>query len=91
MASSIAKSAARTLGRFFGALGAMSPAYYLKPVLLNSAPLSLLVPFAVIAALRTYRRPAPILDRSGYSSSPPGNPARLPSTAAPSAPQPVPS
>lgn len=34
-------------GRFFGSLGAMSPLYYLKPVLLNSAPLSLLAPIAV--------------------------------------------
>jgi 4-amino-4-deoxy-L-arabinose transferase-like glycosyltransferase len=40
------------LGRFFGALGFMAPWYYLKPILLNSAPLSLLVPFAVAAALR---------------------------------------
>ena len=40
-------------GRFFGSLGAMAPWYYVKPVLLNSAPLSLLVPFAVFAALRT--------------------------------------
>ncbi len=38
-------------GRFFGALGAMPPWYYLKPLLLNSAPLSLFVPFAVAAAL----------------------------------------
>ncbi|MGH7915778.1 MAG: ArnT family glycosyltransferase, partial [Candidatus Binataceae bacterium] len=40
------------LGRFFGALGFMAPWYYLKPILLNSAPLSLMVPFAVAAALR---------------------------------------
>src|SRR5512146_250156 len=39
-------------GRFFGALGFMAPWYYLKPLLLNSAPLSLMVPFAVAAALR---------------------------------------
>jgi 4-amino-4-deoxy-L-arabinose transferase-like glycosyltransferase len=38
-------------GRFFGSLGAMSPLYYLKPVFLNSAPLSLLAPIAVGAAL----------------------------------------
>ena len=38
-------------GRFFGSLGGMSPLYYLKPVFLNSAPLSLLVPIAVGAAL----------------------------------------
>ncbi len=43
-------------GRFFGSLGSMAPWYYLKPVLLNSAPLSLLVPFSVAAALRTWRR-----------------------------------
>jgi len=43
-------------GRFFGSLGAMAPWYYFKPILLNSAPLSLLVPFAVFAALRTYWR-----------------------------------
>jgi len=41
------------LGRFFGALGFMAPWYYLKPVLLNSVPLSLFVPFAVAAALRS--------------------------------------
>jgi 4-amino-4-deoxy-L-arabinose transferase-like glycosyltransferase len=39
-------------GRFFGALGFMAPWYYLKPILFNSAPLSLLVPFVVAAALR---------------------------------------
>src|SRR5215831_20210430 len=39
------------VGRFFGSLGAMSPLYYLKPVFLNSAPLSLLAPIAVGAAL----------------------------------------
>jgi len=39
------------VGRFFGSLGTMSPLYYVKPVLLNSAPLSLLVPIAVAAAL----------------------------------------
>jgi 4-amino-4-deoxy-L-arabinose transferase-like glycosyltransferase len=43
------------LGRFFGALGFMAPWYYLKPILLNSWPLSLMVPFAAAAALR---RPA---------------------------------
>jgi 4-amino-4-deoxy-L-arabinose transferase-like glycosyltransferase len=34
-------------GRFFGTLGAMPAWYYLKPLLLNSIPLSLLVPVAV--------------------------------------------
>jgi 4-amino-4-deoxy-L-arabinose transferase-like glycosyltransferase len=40
------------LGRFFGSLGAMAPWYYAFPLLLNSAPLSLVVPCAVFAALR---------------------------------------
>lgn len=40
-------------GRFFGALGSMAPTYYLKPILLNSVPASLLIPFAVVAALRS--------------------------------------
>jgi 4-amino-4-deoxy-L-arabinose transferase-like glycosyltransferase len=39
-------------GRFFGTLGAMPPWYYVKPILLNSVPLSLAVPIAVVAALR---------------------------------------
>lgn len=43
-------------GRFFGALGAMAPWYYVKPILVNSAPLSLLVPLAVYFALRTFWR-----------------------------------
>jgi 4-amino-4-deoxy-L-arabinose transferase-like glycosyltransferase len=41
------------VGRFFGELGRMAPWYYVKPLLLNSAPMSLLVPIAVFAALRT--------------------------------------
>ncbi len=41
------------VGRFFGALGTMSPLYYIMPPLLNSGPLSLLVPFAVVMALRS--------------------------------------
>ncbi len=45
------------VGRFFGALGAMAPWYYLKPLLLNSAPMSLFVPVAVVMALRE-RAPA---------------------------------
>jgi 4-amino-4-deoxy-L-arabinose transferase-like glycosyltransferase len=44
---------AENFGRFFGALGAMSPLYYVAPLLLNSAPLSLLVPIAVVMALRS--------------------------------------
>ena len=43
------------LGRFFGSLGAMSPLYYVVPILFNSAPLSLLVPIAVVMAIRTRR------------------------------------
>ena len=39
------------LGRFTGSLGAMAPTYYLKPILLNSAPLSILVPVAALFAL----------------------------------------
>jgi 4-amino-4-deoxy-L-arabinose transferase-like glycosyltransferase len=38
-------------GRFFGSLGAMPPWYYIRPLLLNSLPLSLFVPAAVISAL----------------------------------------
>jgi 4-amino-4-deoxy-L-arabinose transferase-like glycosyltransferase len=41
------------VGRFFGALGTMSPLYYIMPLLLNSGPLSLLVPIAVVMALRS--------------------------------------
>ncbi|MGO9452145.1 MAG: ArnT family glycosyltransferase [Candidatus Binataceae bacterium] len=39
------------VGRFFGSLGAMAPWYYVKPILLNSAPLSLFIPIAVVMAL----------------------------------------
>jgi len=39
------------VGRFFGRLGAMSPFYYVVPLLLNSGPLSLLVPIAVAMGL----------------------------------------
>lgn len=42
-------------GRFFGTLGRMKAWYYLDPLLLNSVPMSLLAPFAVVAALRTRR------------------------------------
>src|SRR5208282_5957576 len=41
------------VGRFFGSLGAMAPWYLLKPVLFNSAPLSLLIPVAAVYSLRT--------------------------------------
>jgi 4-amino-4-deoxy-L-arabinose transferase-like glycosyltransferase len=57
-------------GRFFGSLGAMAPWYYLKPILLNSAPLSLIVPFAVFAALRTYWRPTAFKRPSGLADAP---------------------
>ena len=57
-------------GRFFGALGLMAPWYYLKPILLNSVPLSLIVPFAAAAALR---RPA---DQAGAAPSADGRDLR---------------
>src|SRR5208282_834528 len=53
-------------GRFFGSLGAMAPWYYLKPVLLNSAPLSLIVPVAAACALLT-----PLLTRRRFDSTSP--------------------
>jgi 4-amino-4-deoxy-L-arabinose transferase-like glycosyltransferase len=43
-------------GRFFGTLGWMPPWYYVKPILLNSAPLSLLVPVVVFWIARGYWR-----------------------------------
>jgi 4-amino-4-deoxy-L-arabinose transferase-like glycosyltransferase len=61
-------------GRFFGALGAMPPWYYLKPILLNSAPLSLFVPVSVYYALRTWWVP------SSFSTPIPG-PLNTPSSA----------
>jgi 4-amino-4-deoxy-L-arabinose transferase-like glycosyltransferase len=54
------------VGRFFGSLGAMAPWYYLKPVLLNSAPLSILIPIAA-----TYALLSPIVS-SENPTSPPG-------------------
>jgi hypothetical protein len=45
------------VGRFFGSLGAMAPWYYVKPLLLNAAPLSLLVPIAVAIALIPEKSP----------------------------------
>ena len=42
------------VGRFLGRLGAMSPLYYIVPLLLNSGPLSLLTPIAVVMALRSH-------------------------------------
>ncbi len=46
---------AENFGRFFGTLGAMPPWYYLKPLLLNSLPASLVVPIAVFWALSLKR------------------------------------
>jgi 4-amino-4-deoxy-L-arabinose transferase-like glycosyltransferase len=43
-------------GRFVGTLGAMPPWYYVTPLLLNSAPLSLIAPVAVGGALITAAR-----------------------------------
>ena len=51
--------ASENFGRFFGALGFMAPWYYLKPILLSSVPLSLMVPFAAAAALRHSADTAP--------------------------------
>jgi 4-amino-4-deoxy-L-arabinose transferase-like glycosyltransferase len=59
------------VGRFFGSLGAMAPWYYLKPVFLNSAPLSLLLPVAAIYALLT-----PILSSQSDTSDPTSPPGR---------------
>lgn len=47
-------------GRFFGTLGSMPPWYYLKPLLLNSAPWSLLLPSAVTAAIIERRVPSEV-------------------------------
>jgi 4-amino-4-deoxy-L-arabinose transferase-like glycosyltransferase len=54
-------------GRFFGALGAMPVWYYVEPLLFNSGPLSLLIPFAVFFALWTYlqNQPGRMADGSG--------------------------
>jgi len=57
-------------GRFFGELGSMPPWYYVKPLLLNSAPLSLLVPIAVFAALRTFWSSRSSFSLPGRSSIP---------------------
>lgn len=47
--------ASENFGRFLGALGRMPAFYYVGPLLLNSTPLSLLVPVAVASALGGYR------------------------------------
>src|SRR5271168_4065031 len=54
------------VGRFVGSLGAIPPWYYLKPVLLNSAPLSILIPIAAAYALLS-----PLVS-SDNPTSPPG-------------------
>ena len=54
-------------GRFFGSLGAMSRWYYVQPLLLNSLPLSLFVPFAIVTALLP---PWHVIQRSPAPSSP---------------------
>jgi 4-amino-4-deoxy-L-arabinose transferase-like glycosyltransferase len=70
-------------GRFFGSLGAMGLSYYIKPLLLNSVPLSLLVPVAGFFALCTYRRsnepsrPFPLAREPGVRSRPSQNPLSL--------------
>jgi 4-amino-4-deoxy-L-arabinose transferase-like glycosyltransferase len=48
-------------GRFLGSLGSMKPWYYVVPLLLNSAPISIFMPLAILAALRTYWCPGPPL------------------------------
>ena len=55
--------ASENFGRFFGSLGRMKTSYYLDPLLLNSVPMSLLAPLAVLAALRTRWREAAEPDR----------------------------
>jgi len=59
------------VGRFFGSLGAMAPWYYLKPLLLNSAPLSVMVPVAAVYALLT-----PLLTQRRSESTCPAGSAR---------------
>jgi len=60
-------------GRFFGALGAMPPWYYVKPLLFNSVPFSLLAPAAVYAALRW-----PTPSAQPPPPDPPGRPRQNP-------------
>jgi 4-amino-4-deoxy-L-arabinose transferase-like glycosyltransferase len=44
------------VGRFVGAMGSMPPWFYVAPILLNSVPFSLVVPIAVVSALRSRNR-----------------------------------
>ena len=60
------------LGRFVGSLGAMAPWYYLKPILFNSTPLSILIPIAAISALRTRPQIESEAQRHPSSPLPPG-------------------
>ncbi len=68
------------LGRFVGTLGAMAPWYYLKPILLNSAPLSILIPVAAIQALRDHRPASPPSEPAPNSPLPPGEADASPRT-----------
>jgi len=68
------------LGRFVGTLGAMAPWYYLKPILLNSAPLSILIPVAAIQALRDHRPASPPSEPTHDSPLPPGEAGASPRT-----------
>jgi 4-amino-4-deoxy-L-arabinose transferase-like glycosyltransferase len=63
------------LGRFFGSLGTMSPLYYVVPLLVNSGPLSLLVPFAIVMALRSRATRGEEVQRPAASA--PGEAVRL--------------
>ncbi len=64
------------VGRFFGTLGTMSPLYYVKPILLNSAPFSLLVPLAAAIALWPVRPNAAGPGAGGIEPPPIGDRAR---------------
>jgi 4-amino-4-deoxy-L-arabinose transferase-like glycosyltransferase len=55
---------AENFGRFFGRLGTMPYWYYVQPLLLNSLPLSLFVPVAVVSALHGQSRPPTALAES---------------------------
>src|SRR6266446_6763972 len=68
------------LGRFVGSLGAMAPWYYLKPILLNSAPLSILIPVAAIYALRNHRLTTPSPEEADASLCASGEGARADTT-----------
>jgi 4-amino-4-deoxy-L-arabinose transferase-like glycosyltransferase len=56
--------------RFLGGIATMSPWYYVKPLLLNSFPFSLLVPFAVVEALRSGAATQREQARDGNSAAP---------------------